>query len=163
MAAGSSRIGSVVVEATPVHGAAERNRRFSAIHVVGRATSESQLPWPSSPVPPPATSPNHAHGGWRLQRLTVAAVDEVEASPIGSASTSLFISDFDVHAVEGVARHLCPNAIFLHRHLVHLDIVNFELAGLLVHPKIDVVVLVLAAGLAEVSAGEILPFLLQMA
>jgi len=121
---------------------------------------KSQLPWPSSPVPPPATSPNHAHGGWRLQRLTVAAVDEVEASPIGSASTSLLIGDFDVHAVESVARHLCPNAIFLHRHLVHLDVVDFELAGLLVHPEIDVIVLVLAAGLAEVGAGEILAFLL---
>jgi hypothetical protein len=57
---------------------------------------------------------------------------------------------------------LRPDAILLHRDLVHLDIVDFELASLLVHPEIDVVILVLAAGLAEVGAYEIFPLLFQV-
>ena len=46
--------------------------------------------------------------------------------------------------------------IFLHRHLMHFHILDLELARLLIHPEIDVVILVLAARLAEVGAHEIL-------
>src|SRR6476661_8495691 len=70
---------------------------------------------------------------------------------------------FDVHAVEGIAGHLRPDAVFLHRHLVHLDVIDLELAGLLIHPKVDVIIFVLAARLAEVGAGEIFPLFLEVA
>jgi hypothetical protein len=45
---------------------------------------------------------------------------------------------------------------------VDLHVINLKLAALLVHPEIDVVILVLAPGLPEVGADEILAFLLQM-
>src|SRR5947208_3108105 len=67
------------------------------------------------------------------------------------------IGDVEIHTFEGIAGHLRPHAVLLHRNLVDLDVVDGELAGLLVHPEIDVVILVLAAWLAEVGAGEILP------
>src|SRR5206468_4079917 len=73
------------------------------------------------------------------------------------------IGDVEIHTFEGVAGNLRPDAVLLDRDLVHLDIVDLELAGLLVHPEIDVVILVRAAGFAEVSADEIFPFLLQVA
>jgi hypothetical protein len=46
---------------------------------------------------------------------------------------------------------------------VDLHILDRELAGRLIHPEIDVVILILATGLAEVGAGKILPLLLQVA
>src|SRR4029078_1404963 len=60
------------------------------------------------------------------------------------------VGDVEIHALECIARLLRPDAILLHRDLVDLDVVDFELAGLLVHPEIDVVILVLASGLPEV-------------
>src|SRR4029078_8502288 len=68
----------------------------------------------------------------------------------------------EVHALEGVARHLRPDAILLHRHFVDLNIVHFELSALLVHPEIDVVILVLAARLPEVGTHKVFAFLLQV-
>src|SRR3990170_6994320 len=72
------------------------------------------------------------------------------------------VGHLEVHALEGVAGHLRPDAVLLHRNLVHLDICNLELAGLVVQPEVDVVIFVLAAGFAEVGAGEILTLLLQV-
>ena len=36
----------------------------------------------------------------------------------------------EIHTLEGIAGDLGPDAVFLHRDLVHLDIVDLELAGL---------------------------------
>jgi hypothetical protein len=55
---------------------------------------------------------------------------------------------------------LRPDAVLLHRNLVDLHVINLKLATLLVHPEIDIVILVLASGLPEVGADEILAFLL---
>src|SRR4029077_4509251 len=71
------------------------------------------------------------------------------------------VSYVEVHALEGVAGHLRPDAVLLHRHFVDLNVVHFELAGLLVHPEIDVVILILAARLAEVGAHKVFAFLLK--
>ncbi len=43
------------------------------------------------------------------------------------------IGDVEIHAFESIAGHLRPDAVLLHRDLVHFDIVDFELAGHLVH------------------------------
>ena len=59
------------------------------------------------------------------------------------------IGDVEIHTLEGVAGNLRPDAVLLHRNLMHLYVIDFELAGLLVHPKIDVVILVGAAGLRK--------------
>src|SRR3990170_5044813 len=72
------------------------------------------------------------------------------------------IGDLEVHALEGVAGHLRPDAVLLHRDFVHFDVGDLELAALVVQPEVDVVIFVLAAGLAEVGAGEILALLLQV-
>src|SRR5262245_40438998 len=119
-------------------------------------------PWRFSPVPPQPTSPA------RRSMWTAASPPKDAARKASRRSGSLRLDRpsirlFDVHAVECVARHLRPNAVFLHRNLVHLDVVDLELAGLLVHPEIDVVVLVLAARLPEVGAGEVFPLLLEVA
>ena len=66
--------------------------------------------------------------------------------PLGS------VGFVEIHPLEGIAGDLIPDAILLDRNLVDLDVVDFELARLLVHPEIDVVIFVLAAGLAEVGA-----------
>src|SRR4029077_11858729 len=68
----------------------------------------------------------------------------------------------EVHALEGISGNLRPDAVLLHRNLVHLDIVDFELAGLLIHPEINVVIFVCASRFAKVGACEIFAFLLEM-
>src|SRR4029079_15784631 len=55
-----------------------------------------------------------------------------------------------------------PNAILLHRDLVDLDVVDLELVRLLVHPEIDVVILILATGFPEVGADEILALFFEV-
>ena len=69
------------------------------------------------------------------------------------------VGDVEIHALEGVAGLLRPNAVLLHRDLVDLDVVDLELAGFLVHPEVDVVILILAAGLSEIRADEIFAIL----
>src|SRR5262249_28402433 len=63
---------------------------------------------------------------------------------------------------EGVAGHLGPDAILLHGHFVDLDVIHLKLAALLVHPEIDVVILILTAGLPEVGANEVLALFFEV-
>src|SRR4029450_1030467 len=68
----------------------------------------------------------------------------------------------EIHALEGIAGLLRPDTILLHRDLVDLDIIDLELARLLVHPEIYIVVLVLAARLAEVGTHKVFALLLEV-
>jgi hypothetical protein len=64
------------------------------------------------------------------------------------------VGHVEIHALKGVAGHLGPDTVFLHRHFVDLNVVDLELARLLAHPEIDVVILILAPRLAEVGTHE---------
>src|SRR5215471_14147075 len=80
----------------------------------------------------------------------------------GYQLTKPSVGDVEIHALKSVTGLLCPDAILLHGHFVDLDVIHLELAALLVHPEIDVVILVLAAGLAEVGADEILALFFEV-
>src|SRR5262245_66687956 len=82
--------------------------------------------------------------------------------PLAAQCRQCLVGHVEIHAVEGIARLLRPDAVLLHRDFVHLDLGDLELAGFVFNPEIDVVILVLAAGFAEVGAGEILAVILQM-
>ena len=69
--------------------------------------------------------------------------------------------DVERLGIETVARHLHVVAVLEHRHLVHAHLFDGDLAVLLLEPEIDVVVLVLAAVLAEIRAGEKAAVLLE--
>ena len=75
----------------------------------------------------------------------IDSVQEPAAAFFPGAWVNRSIGDVEIHAVEGIARHLRPDAVLLDRDLVNLDVIDGELAGLLVHPEIDVVIFVLAA------------------
>src|SRR5262245_30668973 len=82
--------------------------------------------------------------------------------PLYRGASTHSISRFEIHALEGVAGLLRPDAVLLHGHFVDLDVLHLELAALLVHPEIDVVILVFATRLAKVCADKILPFVFQV-
>ena len=44
----------------------------------------------------------------------------------------------EIEIIEGVEGDLSPDAVFLHGDLVHLHVLDLELARLLIHPEIDV-------------------------
>src|SRR4029079_11505961 len=106
-------------------------------------------------------SPRRLSSILRLGRRCWRAVQKCHY-PSETRTVDWSVGHVEVHAFEGVAGHLRPDAILLHRHFVDLNIVHFELSALLVHPAIDVVILVLAASLPEGGTHKVFAFLLQV-
>ena len=77
---------------------------------------------------------------WSLTRAITSYAREIVAS---LAKLNLVwalirsVGYVEIHALESVTGHLRPDAILLHRDLVHLDVGDLELAGLVVHPEVD--------------------------
>jgi hypothetical protein len=91
----------------------------------GQRTERKQLP----PRPALVRATKESDGGLRpVHRCEWLRRNLDDARSIG---------DVEIHAVESVAGHLRPDAVFLHRNLVHLHVLDLELAGLLVRPTLD--------------------------
>src|SRR5262245_22898951 len=133
-----------------------RSKPSSATSVRPASTA---TPMPRRAIRSTAYSSRGRKGRWRE---TKEKARSWRNGPLAAQCCQCLVSHVEIHAVERIARLLRPDAVLLHRDLMHLDLGDLELAGFVINPEIDVVILVLAAGFAEVGAGEILAVLLQM-